>query len=104
MTYIITLQDAPAEICERARRDAEERFRRALERALGGPDAVPVAHRAWQAAEDTAEAEMSAEDVALAKRWIAAATRARNDGFRDLGETEAWFEVRMERQAAARAV
>ncbi len=97
MTYTITLQDAPAEITERARRDAEERFRRTLERALGGPDAVLAAHRAWQAAEDTAETEMTAEDVSLAKKWVAAATRARNDGFRDLGETEAWFEVRIDR-------
>lgn len=97
MTYIITLQDAPAEITERAKRDAEERFRRTLERALGGPDAVLAAHRAWQAAEDTAETEMAAEDVALAKQWIATASRARNDGFRDLGETETWFEVEMER-------
>lgn len=97
MTYTITLQDAPAEVTERARREAEERFRRTLERALGGPDVVLAAHRAWQVAEDTSETEMSAEDVALAKQWIAAATRARNDGFRDLGETEAYFEVRMER-------
>lgn len=63
MTYTITLQDAPAEITERAQREAEERFRRTLERALGGPDAVLAAHRAWQAVEDTAESEMSAEDT-----------------------------------------
>lgn len=97
MAYTITLQDAPSDITDRAKRDAEERFRRTLERALGGPDEVLAAHRAWQAAEDTAEGEMSAEDIGLAKQWIAAATKARNDGFRDLGETEAWFEVRMER-------
>lgn len=97
MTYTITLQDAPAEITERAWRDAEDQFRRTLERALGGSNAVLAAHRAWQATEDTVETEMAAEDVALAKQWIAAATRARNDGFWDLGETEAWFEVRMER-------
>lgn len=40
MTYITTLQDAPSEITDRAKRDAEERFRKTLERALGGPDAV----------------------------------------------------------------
>ncbi len=97
MTYTITLQDAPSDITDRAKRDAEERFRRTLERALGGADAVPIAHRAWQSAEDTAEGEMSAEDIALAKQWIAAATKARNDGFRDLGETEAWFDVRLEK-------
>ncbi|KAA0910857.1 hypothetical protein [Pusillimonas sp. ANT_WB101] len=97
MTYTIALQDAPSEITERAKSDAEERFRRTLERALGGSDIVLTAHRAWQTAEDTAEAEMSTEDIALAKQWIAAATRARNEGLRDMGETEAWFEVRMER-------
>lgn len=97
MTYTITLQDAPAEITERARRDAEDRFRKTLERALGGADAVPLAYRAWQQAEESTETELSAEDIALAKQWVTAATRARNDGFRDLGETEAYFEVRMER-------
>src|SRR5690606_21533218 len=97
MTYTIALQDAPAEITVDAKRNAEDRFRRTLERALGGPDAVLAAHRAWQAAEDTAETEMAAEDIAMAKQWIAAATRARNDGFRDLGETEAWFEVKVDK-------
>lgn len=37
------------------------------------------------------------QDVALAKRWIAAAGRARGDAFQAMGETEAWFEVRIER-------
>ena len=97
MTYAITLQDAPSDITDRAKRDAEERFRRTLERALGGPDAVTRAYRAWQHLEETAEAETSAEDIALAKQWIAAATRARNDGLRELGESEAYFEVRIER-------
>lgn len=97
MTYITTLQDAPADATDRAKREAEERFRRTLERALGGPDAVPVAYRAWQQAEETAEAEMSVEDITLTKQWAAAASRARNDGLRDLGEAEAYFEVKMKR-------
>ena len=96
-TYTITLQDAPADLPDRARQDAEQRFRRTLERALGGPDAVLAAYRAWQTAEDTAEGEMSAEDVALAKQWITAAGRARGDAFQSLGEMEAWFEVRVGR-------
>src|SRR5690606_10528123 len=94
--YTITLQDPPADITERARQDAEQRFRRTLERALGGPEAIVQVYRAWQTAEETAESEMSADDIVLAKRWISASMRARNDGFRDLGETEAWFEVRLE--------
>ncbi|MBP6018737.1 MAG: hypothetical protein KA735_04540 [Burkholderiaceae bacterium] len=97
MTYTITLQDAPTDITDRARRDAEGRFRKTLERALAGPDAVALAYRAWQQSEENTETDMSADDISLAKQWIAAATKARNDGFRDLGETEAYFEVRMER-------
>lgn len=97
MPYIIDLQDAPADITDRSKRDAEERFRRTLERALGGPDAVVAAHRAWQTAEDTAETEMAVDDVALAKQWIAAATKAQQDGFRELGESEAYFEIKVER-------
>ena len=95
--YTITLQDAPADITELARADAEHRFRRTLERTLGGPEQTLAAYRAWVMAEDTAEDEMAPEDVALAKRWIAAAGRARGDAFQAMGETEAWFEVRVER-------
>jgi len=97
MSYSITLHDAPSDITERARREAEERFRRTLEKAMRGPEAVVQAYRAWQLAEETAETELSADDIALAKQWIAAATRAMTDGFRDLGESEAYFEVRIER-------
>ncbi|MFC4299905.1 MAG: hypothetical protein WBF84_02595 [Castellaniella sp.] len=95
--YTITLQDAPADLPEPARADAEHRFRRTLERALGGPEQVLATYRAWTAAEDTAENEMTASDMTLAKRWIAAAGRARSDAFQNLGETEAWFEVRVEK-------
>lgn len=97
MSYTITLHDAPSDITERARRDAEERFRRTLEKAMRGPEAVVQAYRAWQMSEETAETELSPDDIALAKQWIAAASRAMTDGFRDLGESEAYFEVRIER-------
>ncbi|XJC79624.1 hypothetical protein ACHFCA_52715 (plasmid) [Delftia tsuruhatensis] len=97
MSYTITLHDAPSDITERGRREAEERFRRSLEKVMQGPEAVVQAYRAWQLAEETAETELSGEDIALAKKWIAAATRAMSDGFRDLGESEAYFEVRIER-------
>lgn len=95
--YTITLQDAPADLPGQAQRDAEQRFTRTLERALGGPDAVLEAFRAWQLAEDVAQDEMTPDDLALAKRWMAAASRARNDGLREIGEAEAWFEVRLEK-------
>ncbi|MBV2181487.1 MAG: hypothetical protein KUL86_09690 [Castellaniella sp.] len=93
--YTITLQDAPADLPAQARQDAEQRFRRTLERVLGGPEQTLEAYRAWAAAEDTAENEMAPKDMALAKRWIAAAGRARGDAFQSMGETEAWFEVRV---------
>lgn len=95
--YTVTLQDAPSDLPAQARQEAEQRFRRTLERVLGGPEQTLEAYRAWVTAEDTAENEMSPEDVALAKRWIAAAGRARGDAFQAMGETEAWFEVRFER-------
>ena len=97
MPYAITLQDPPEDITERAQREAEQRFRRTLEKALGGADAVPAAHRAWQTAQDTTEGEMSPEEITLARRWIAATTTARSEGLKEIGEGEAWFEVRMER-------
>lgn len=93
--YAIMLNDPPSDAPERALKDAENRYQRTLERALGGPENVITAYRAWQTAEETSEAEMSEEDIAMAKKWLAATSRARNDGLRDLGETEAWFEVRL---------
>jgi hypothetical protein len=100
--YTITLQDAPADLPELARAHAEHLFRRTLERALGGPEQVLAAYKAWTTAEDTAEDEMTPEDVALAKRWIAAAGRARGDAFQAMGETEAWFEMRAAKQSHVR--
>ena len=93
--YTITLQDAPSDVPEKARLEAQRRFQRTLERALGGPDEVLAAYRAWQTAADITESEMRPEDMEQAKRWIAAAGRAHSDGFRELGESEAWFEVRL---------
>jgi len=93
--YQINLQDPPSDLPDRARTDAENRFQRTLERALGGPENVITAYQAWQTAEETSEAEMSDEEISMAKKWMTAASRARNDGLRDLGETEAWFEVRV---------
>lgn len=92
--YAITLQDAPSNMPESTRLDAENRFQKTLERALGGPENVMTAYRAWQSAEETSDTELSDEQIAMIKKWLAAASRARNDGLRDLGETEAWFEVR----------
>ena len=93
--YTITLKDCPSDAPERARKDAQDRFRKTLEKALGGPENVIGAYRVWQMAEETSEGEMSDEEISIVKKWLAATSRARNDGLRDLGETEAWFEIRV---------
>lgn len=94
--YRIILQDLPANVPERLRLDAQRRFQRTLERALGGPEAVLSAYRAWQAAQENVLEEMRESDIEQAKRWAQATTRAQQEGFRDLGECEAWFELRAE--------
>lgn len=97
MTYTITLQDAPHDMGERARLEAEARFRKTLERTLGGEEAVAPAYRAWQQAEESSESELSDTDITLARQWLTAAGRARSDGLHALGEGEAYFEVRLAR-------
>jgi len=97
MSYTVFLEDFP-EISDKHRQEAERRFRRTLERALGGEEAVIPAYKAWQAAEESSESELTPDELALAKRWLVAAGRARNEGFSGLGEApEAYFEVRLER-------
>lgn len=97
--YSITLEGfSESSLPDHARKEAEDRFRRTLERALGGPEAVAAAYKAWQNAEETSEAELSPEDMILAKKWLSGASRAYQSGFAGLGEnSEAWFEVRLER-------
>ncbi len=97
MSYSVTLEDFP-EITPQYRREAERRFRKMLERALGGEDEVPPAYRAWQLAEESSESELRDEERMLAVRWQKAALRARQEGFQGLGESpEAYFEIRLER-------
>ncbi len=49
--YTVTLQDCPDEVPERARAQAEARYAKALEQALGGPEEVAAARtrcRGWR--------------------------------------------------------
>jgi hypothetical protein len=72
---------------------AEQRFRRELDRQLGGD--VLLALRAFQNASESGESDLTKDEIALAKRWAKAYDMARTAGFRDLGDTqEAYFEVR----------
>jgi len=97
MTYSITLQDFP-ELPEDARVKAEEQYRRALEKALGGPDEVAPAYRAWLSVSESGNDQAGKEDAAQASKWQKASDLARQAGFRSLGEsTEAYFEFKLSR-------
>ena len=94
MTYRITLQDFP-EIPEDTRIKAEDQYRRALEKALGGPDEVVPAYRAWFSVSESGNDQLSKEEMAQATRWQRASDLARQAGFRTLGESpEAYFEFK----------
>lgn len=97
MPYTVTLNDFP-DIPADMRQQAERRYSRTLEKVLGGADNILPTYRAWMAAEDTAESELSDEEKRLALQWQKAAMRAQTEGFNGLGEgPEAYFEVRVER-------
>ena len=97
MTYRITLQDFP-EIPEDARLKAEDQYRRALEKALGGPEEVEPAYRAWLSVSESGNDQLGKEEVAQASKWQKASDLARQAGFRSLGESaEAYFEFKLSR-------
>ena len=97
MTYRITLQDFP-ELPEDARVKAEEQYRRALEKALGGPDEVVPAYRAWLSASENDNDQVGKKEAARASKWQKASDLARQAGFRSLGEsTQAYFEFKLSR-------
>lgn len=62
--------------------------------APGGPENSMAACSARQTTKRASEDELSDEAIAMSKKWMAAVSRARSDGLRDLSETMAWFEVR----------
>lgn len=79
---------------ESASDEAEARYRKTLERMLGGPVEVAAALRAYLLACENDAEEIDAADRALAETWIKASQRANVDGLSGLvGADEAWFEV-----------
>ena len=85
-----------SELPANIRLDAESRYAKALERALGGSEAVAQAYGAYCYAADGDESDASPDDKAQALRWVKAVELARQAGFRDLSEGEsAYFEVRL---------
>jgi hypothetical protein len=89
-TTTITLQDFP-EIPDNARVKAEERYRRALEKALGRPEEV-------LSVSESGSDQVGQEEAAQATQWQKASDLARQAGFRALGESpEAYFEFKLSR-------
>lgn len=97
MTYTITLEDCPYSITDQAKHHAEVKFQRVLERNLGQPEDVLQVYKAWQNAIETDESELSLHDKTLAQKWTAAIQKAQAAGLSELGECEAYFDIRIER-------
>ena len=92
VAYIVRLADYPHPAVD-AVKVSEQRFRRELDRQLGGD--VMRALRAFHNASESSETDLTRDEIALAKRWTKAYDAARTAGFRDLGDTdEAFFDVR----------
>jgi hypothetical protein len=92
VAYTVRLADYSHPVAD-AVKVAEQRFRREIDRQLGGD--VVEALRAFQNASESSESDLSKAEIALAKRWAKAYDAARTAGFRDLGDIdEAFFDVR----------
>lgn len=99
--YTVALEEASELPCPN-RISAEARFAAAIERSLGGPEAVATTYRAWVNASESAASDVDQASASLAVLWPRAYDTARQAGFRDLGELPgAHFEVRLQRQQHA---
>jgi len=93
--YTASLEDCQG-LPDVQRAQAEKRFCKALEKALGDADGIARAYQAWQTAADSDEMSIDKETANLATRWLKAADLARQAGMRDLGEdTGAYFDIRL---------
>ncbi|RYH70481.1 MAG: hypothetical protein EON54_01395 [Alcaligenaceae bacterium] len=91
--YTVTLMDFP-DLPTSVAAEAENRFRRALDKALG--EDVMLVFQAFRAAEESGEDELTKQEIALAEQWPRAYKAAMDAGFGRLGEADgAHFEVRL---------
>ena len=90
----ISLQDYEGAEGSPSSRDVEARYRKWLERAFGGPQALALALRAYTQACEGEPDEMDGEQRSLAEAWVAASQRAHAEslGGLEAGQS-AWFEV-----------
>lgn len=95
--YTVAFCDA-RELPARERIEAEVRFVKALERALGGEDSVAEVYKAWVDASESEANQIDIATAAKAVKWPRAFDAARQAGFNKLGDVgDAHFEVRLER-------
>lgn len=98
MPYTVALQGVddlpPAE-----RIAAEMRFLKEIEKNLRSPEAVVQAWRAWHDACEMDASELSHETSNLAVKWPKAFDAAQRAGLKTIGESDAHFEFRLERQS-----
>jgi hypothetical protein len=80
---------------------AELRFIKELNRGLGGADAVVEAYRAWRDACECDASELSAAMASLAVKWPKAFETAQRAGLKNIGESDAHFELHLTPQSAA---
>ena len=74
--------------------EAEARYRKLLERAFGGPEALSLALRAYSQACEGDPDEIDAEQKSMAEAWVKASHRAHADSLGGLDDAQsAWFEV-----------
>ena len=89
----IRLQDYEGDDRSSAR-EAEARYRKLLERAFGGPQALSLALRAYSQACEGDPDEIDAEQKSMAEAWVKASHRAHSDSLGGLEDAQsAWFEV-----------
>lgn len=99
-TYTVALQDG-RDLPTRERIDAEVRFARELERALGGEEAVADVYRAWVEASESEANQIDTSTAVKAVRWPRAVDAATRAGFSKLGDVgEAHFEIRLGRHTS----
>jgi len=79
---------------------AEVRFIKELEKSLGSAEAVVAVYRAWQEASECDSSALSAETSTLAIKWPKAFDVAQRAGLKNVGESDAHFELQLQRQHA----
>ncbi|RYX97021.1 MAG: hypothetical protein EOO28_04510 [Comamonadaceae bacterium] len=97
--YTVTLQGMD-DLPSAERMASEIRFIRQLEKALGGADGVLSVYGAWRDASESEPGELSAATSSLAIKWPKAFDAAQRAGLKNIGESEAHFEMRVERSVA----